>query len=92
MFVVPTVAVDGLSLSFQDAEVNVTPLGTSTKLAAVSTFSIVASLIAKISFGLTAVIVIVLSALLPFLSKTATVTVLLETEPKVPLIDLVALS
>ena len=46
LFVVPTVAVDGLSLSFHDAAVNVTPSGTSTKLAALSTFSIVASLIA----------------------------------------------
>ena len=89
LFVVPTVAVDGLSLFFHDA---VTPSGTSTKLAAVSTFSIVSPLIAKIVFGLTAVIVIVLSALFPFLSKTATVTVLLETVPKVPIIDLVVVS
>ena len=92
LFVVPTVSVDGLSLFFHDAEVNVTPSGTSTKLAAISTFSIVASLIVNIGLGLTATREIVFSALLPFLSKTVTLISFLETVPKVPVIVLVALS
>ena len=72
--------------------VKLTPAGVSTKLAALSTSVIVASFIVKIGLGLTATSEIVFSSLLPFLSKTVTLTSFLETEPKVPVIDLVALS
>ena len=69
--------------------VKLTPAGVSTKLAALSASVIVASFIVKIGLGLTATREIVFSALLPFLSKTVTLTSFLETEPKVPVIDLV---
>ena len=75
-------------LSFHVA-VKLTPAGVSTKLAALSISVIVASFIVKIGLGLTATREIVFSALLPFLSKTVTLTSFLETEPKVPVIDLV---
>ena len=80
-----------MSASFH-ATVKLTPAGVSTKLAALLTSVIVASLIANIALGFTEAIDIVFSALFPFLSKTVTLISCLTAEPSVPLIDFVATS